>query len=1003
MTWFKENVGLEHEQMDIKQRDTGLVTARDTDATASRPAIRFTIFTKTNGLLTKRLYRDDSQKGFGKDGSLCRMSLGAAEVVTVNSITGVEEVINNLDHDQAIALGVFADGVTQAEIASRAVATGDLRTRTKGGPKGMIFDETGPGLLLIDVDVDHVVDGFDDTAIGVYNTLQRVLPVLDGKAFLGRASTSSGIFYNQVRLDDPLKAGYHLYFIVDNATDVPEVLRRIDMRLWLAGMGRIKISRSGSRLYRTPVDAAVGSPERLIFEAPPVVEGGLEQRERPIYVQDGAYLSLEDFPALNALDLLKIHDLRRREYDAAASEAARVRSAYIDQHSAELAKRLETEAGLSEDEAIRRARRDLNSTENGVLTGCFQLLTEVNFDQEGEAEVTIDQIYAEPHRFDGVYCRDPFNQDKGPQKARVLRRDDGFMTLHAWTHGGADYLLLPSFGGLVQRLEAWSTLDSDARTRLREDCGRADLSAAEQVKIRNALCENGDRKRDIDSILKEVAEQRKALQKNSINSADDELNIQRKDVEKDAPHAVIASDLRDFLRCESIDPIFDQGKVFAFSGGVWSEVPESNLRTVIGLSYRDCHIVRRGSDYASVLRALEDLIHSPGFFDATAPGFAANGVFYSVTAEGEIKNEPLTAEHRQKFVLPFSPDLSTADPGMLGDLLDMVFIPQRRDDYAQSLGALMGTAILGLGRSFKEAGFLIGAGDSGKSTIGALLKLFLPDAAVSAVPLGALNREYSMATLAGKRLNLPGEEAGDIVIPAAALKQITGGDPVNARQPYGRNFSFVPSALQLFTANHMPPLREHEAPIYRRMVFIQFDREVPIEKRIGKTEIAARKMFDQEGPKILGWALDCAARALAKQTMQTEATLSASHEWRQQDDTVLAAFTGADACFVVTGCNDDHLTAKDAYNTYERQTRDAGRKPLGRNNFYARIKTSVDLKRLGVHLDEDRNRFLLLHGVKEANSKSTASYSAAAAVREGMRKIAGAHEDTETRIPQVNL
>ena len=300
----------------------------------------------------------------------------------------------------------------------------------------------------------------------------------------------------------------------------------------------------------------------------------------------------------------------------------------------------------------------------------------------------------------------------------------------------------------------------------------------------------------------------------------------------------------------------------------------------------------------------------------------------------------------------------------------MVFDPDTRNDFAFSLGALMGCAVLGLGHKFKEAGFLIGAGDTGKSTLGALLSLFLPPSAVAAVPLGQMGANYSLAQLAGARLNLPGEEAADVVIPAAALKQITGGDPLSARLPYGQPFSFVSRALQWFTANKMPPLREHEMQVYRRIVFILFTHEIPADKRIGKTEIAAQKIFESEGAQILGWVMTCAAKAIATETMQTKATLDASRAWRKTEDTVLDAFLGSDGCFVVTGSNEDQISAANAFRQYQQYTQEAGRKPLGRNLFYDRIKSSSDLIALGVTIVEDRKGHRLLAGVWDKNAEA---------------------------------
>ena len=185
------------------------------------------------------------------------MSKGHARVVKVPDMQGFAETLAELQPNEAIALGVFADGATEAAIASRKAVGEGERTRTKGGDKGFAFIENQPALLLLDIDMDHPIPGFDGTAEGVWDALTRILPGLKGKTFLARASTSSDIWYYDRRLDNPQTTGFHFYVGVTDGSEIPAILKRIDEHLWLSHKGSIKISKSGSRLFRAPVDAAV--------------------------------------------------------------------------------------------------------------------------------------------------------------------------------------------------------------------------------------------------------------------------------------------------------------------------------------------------------------------------------------------------------------------------------------------------------------------------------------------------------------------------------------------------------------------------------------------------------------------------------------------------------------------------------------------------------------------------------------------------------------------------
>lgn len=931
--------------------------------------IPFTIMAKHDGYLTKVISLDETGTGFVKDGSLCRMSRGTARRVEAPGLCQVAGLIQNLGRNEAITLGVFEDDAPKAEIASKSMAREGLRTRTKGGPEGFTFQPGRPALLLIDIDLDGQLEGYDGSVESGWNWLTTLCPWLQDIGYMGRPSTSSGIFLGGQRLDDPKKAGLHIYIVVQNGEDVPSILQRIDDELWLKGSGHIKISASGQRLFRTPVDATVGSPERLVFEAPPVLNDGLTQAERHFLVVEGKQLSRADVPPLGAFARFELAEIRRDAYEAEAADANKRREAWKAERLRLLLKQYVSQ-GLTEAEARTRAREDMTSWERAVLPGSVILSLEgTDADRYQEQSVSVDALYENAVEWDGCYCRDPDEPQKGQQKARVKLEAAGWLFVHSWVGGGRIYLLRPSLQGVLRRIGQWASLTTEQHTSLLRDCGRVDVDEAGLLPVFDALSAVGVRRAEAKRVIASVRKEAREVVARHEQQAEAFALGDPRPVEHGATQAEIAQDARSALTVSGIAPVFDLDELHVFDGGTWQVLAKETLSTWIGLSYRHCDVVKRTPDCRAVLNALRDACAKPGFFDDTRPGVAVGNDFWTVSPAGVLAKQELKPSHGARFRLPFEPDLSGVEPPMLANLFSMVFEPTDRNDLAFSVGALMGCAILGLGHVFKEAGFLIGAGDTGKSTLGALLSMFLPRAAVAAVPLGQMNKEYSLAQLAKARLNLPGEEAADIVIPAAALKQITGGDPISARRPYGQPFSFVSRALQLFTANKMPPLREHELQVYRRIVFIPFTREIPPEKRIGKTEIAAKAMFEAEGPLILGWAMNCAAQAVAKGTMQTPATLEASKAWRKTEDTVLDAFLGSECCLIVTGNNDDRIPAANAFLTYQRHAQDAGRKPLGRNHFYDRVKSSPDLKAAGVAIVEDRRGQRFITGVRDRSEQ----------------------------------
>lgn len=87
--------------------------------------------------------------------------------------------------------------------------------------------------------------------------------------------------------------GWHIYCVIKDASvlkDLKAVRNNLLIRAWNAELGHVKISTAGRVLERCPIDLAVISPERLIFEAEPVLSNKLvKDSEQSTYI-DGGYL-----------------------------------------------------------------------------------------------------------------------------------------------------------------------------------------------------------------------------------------------------------------------------------------------------------------------------------------------------------------------------------------------------------------------------------------------------------------------------------------------------------------------------------------------------------------------------------------------------------------------------------------------------------------------------------------------------------------------------------------
>jgi hypothetical protein len=115
---------------------------------------------------------------------------------------------------------------------------------------------------------------------GFWGALLAVAPDIAPAARVRRASTGAGL--SDARTGRVLggAGGEHVYLLMRDGADIERFLRDLHARCVVAGFGWHAVGKAGQLLERSIVDRSVGSPERLVFEGPPVLE--------PPLVQDGA-------------------------------------------------------------------------------------------------------------------------------------------------------------------------------------------------------------------------------------------------------------------------------------------------------------------------------------------------------------------------------------------------------------------------------------------------------------------------------------------------------------------------------------------------------------------------------------------------------------------------------------------------------------------------------------------------------------------------------------------
>ncbi len=155
--------------------------------------------------------------------------------------------------------------------------------------------------------------------------------------------------------------------------------------------------------------------------------------------------------------------------------------------------------------------------------------------------------------------------------------------------------------------------------------------------------------------------------------------------------------------------------------------------------------------------------------------------------------------------------------------------------------------------------FCYGSGANGKSTAFNTLKELLEKFFVY-LPIEILlarrkdnTDSYFISSLKGARFVVSSEIPKDRRLNENLIKDLTGGEPITARNPYEKPFEFFPSHKLWMFGQHKPIIRGTDYGIWRRMTLIPFEHTIPKEQREPMSVVMSR--FKREMPGILNWCI----------------------------------------------------------------------------------------------------------------------------------------------------
>ncbi len=136
------------------------------------------------------------------------------------------------------------------------------------------------------------------------------------------------------------------------------------------------------------------------------------------------------------------------------------------------------------------------------------------------------------------------------------------------------------------------------------------------------------------------------------------------------------------------------------------------------------------------------------------------------------------------------------------------------------------------GYRMKQALFMIGPGDVGKSKLKVFLTSLIGQENCSSIDLRMLEKQFSKIQLLNKRLVGTNDMSYMSVSELETFKQATGGDPINAEFKGENGIDFIFNGVMWFCGNQLPKFGGDKGDwTYNRIVVVECNNVIPEDKR----------------------------------------------------------------------------------------------------------------------------------------------------------------------------
>lgn len=289
--------------------------------------------------------------------------------------------------------------------------------------------------------------------------------------------------------------------------------------------------------------------------------------------------------------------------------------------------------------------------------------------------------------------------------------------------------------------------------------------------------------------------------------------------------------------------------------------------------------------------------------------------------------------------------------------------PNETEEIIETIQMALGESLTG--RTNKEHLYIMyGNGSNGKSTFIKIVNDVFGDygTSVNSALLvqnnnSSQSNEFSLSALLGARMVSTSETAEGKKLDEIIIKQMLGGEKINAQFKYGQPFSFMPTFSPWMSTNNKPIIRATDFGTWRRIFFVPFLNTFTEETK----DVDMPKKLALEKPQILGWMIKGAVKLRNEyddKLPKPKCLEEALSDYKKELDVIVAFLN--DRCIAFP---DMTIDASRLYQEY---------KEWAKNNteyLFSESRFKQEMPKKGYKLQKDLNKGWVYVGLKLAKDE----------------------------------